>query len=130
VTPLVSATKALADPNRVRVLSALRAGELCVCELCDALNLTQSTLSTHLQVIREADLVTTRKVGKWNYYAIAPQAKCLLDSLFGFFAASLATDRKLTTDARRLKERLALREEGACCVGFTCGKPAKKRGTK
>ncbi|HTH50165.1 MAG TPA: metalloregulator ArsR/SmtB family transcription factor [Candidatus Limnocylindria bacterium] len=126
MTPLVLVSKALSDPNRVRILAILREGELCVCELCDALKLTQSTLSTHLQVIRKAELVTTRKLGKWNYYAIAPQAKGLLDSLFGFFAPSLANDRKLATDARRLKSRLALREEGACCVGFECGTPASK----
>ncbi len=130
MTPLVSAAKALSDPNRVRILAMLRDGELCVCELCNALRLTQSTLSTHLQVIRKAELVTTRKLGKWNYYAIAPQAKRLLDSLFGFFAASLDSDRKLAADARRLKERLALREEGACCVGFACGTPARKGTTQ
>ena len=130
MTPLVSVAKALSDPNRVRILAMLRDGELCVCELCDALRLTQSTLSTHLQVIRQAALVTTHKRGKWNYYAIAPQAKWLLDSLFGFFAASLASDRKLVADARRLKERLALREAGACCVGFACGTPARKGTSK
>lgn len=130
MTPLVSAAKALSDPNRVRILAMLRDGELCVCELCDALRLTQSTLSTHLQVIRKAELVTTRKLGKWNYYAIAPSAKWLLNSLFGFFADSLASDRKLAVDARRLKSRLALREEGACCVGFACGTSTRKETTR
>ena len=57
---LVLAAKALADPTRVRVLAALRDGELCVCELSDVLDVTQSTLSTHLQVIRDANLVQTR----------------------------------------------------------------------
>jgi ArsR family transcriptional regulator len=127
---LVAVSKAIADPSRVRILSALRGGELCVCELCDALDMTQSTLSTHLQVIRAADLVTTRMVGKWNYYAIAPDAKRLLESLFDFFAPSLAADRKLTKDAARLKERLGLREGDACCVGFTCAKPSKKKASK
>ena len=61
---LVLAAKALADPTRVRVLAALRDGELCVCELSDVLDVTQSTLSTHLQVIRDANLVQTRKEGK------------------------------------------------------------------
>ena len=130
MTALLSSARAFADPTRVRILAALRDGELCVCELCDALHVTQSTLSTHLQVIRAAALVTTRRVGKWNYYAIAPEAGGLLDSVFGFFATTLAADRKLAADARRLKKRMALRERGACCVGFVCGKPAKRRATK
>ena len=127
MAPLVSAAKAFADPTRVRILAALREGELCVCELCEALDVTQSTLSTHLQVIRKAGLVVTRKEGKWSYYAIAPRMKHLVDSLFGSFAAALAADRKLETDACRLRQRLSLRKAGACCVGFVCGKPTKKR---
>lgn len=130
MTNLTSTAKAFADPNRVRILAALRGGELCVCELCDALRVTQSTLSTHLQVIRAADLVVTRKEGKWSYYAIAPRAKRLVDDLFGFFAPSLATDRRLEMDARRLRERLGLREAGACCVGCVCGKPTRRRNAK
>ena len=59
---LVLTAKALADATRVRILAALRGGELCVCELGDALGVTQSTLSTHLQVIREAGLVGTLTV--------------------------------------------------------------------
>ncbi len=61
---LVLLAKALTDPSRVRVLALLREQELCVCELCDVLGLTQSTLSTHLQVIRKAGLVSARKEGK------------------------------------------------------------------
>src|SRR5436305_228160 len=70
---LVLIGKALADATRVRILAALRGRELCVCELCDALEVSQSTLSTHLQVIRDAGLVQTRKQGKWTYYAPAPE---------------------------------------------------------
>ncbi len=120
---LVLAAKAFADPSRVRMLLALREGELCVCELCDALAVTQSTLSTHLQVIRRAGLVSARKQGKWMYYAIAPDAKRLLDSLARFYSRSLSTDATLRRDARKLRQRLSLRDDGACCVGFggRCG---------
>lgn len=123
VKELVLAAKAFADPSRVRILLALREGELCVCELCDALAVTQSTLSTHLQVIRRAGLVSARKQGKWMYYAIAPDAKRLLDSLTRFFSNSLAADATVRRDARKLRRRLSLRDDGACCVGFggRCG---------
>jgi ArsR family transcriptional regulator len=115
---LVLTAKAFADPSRVRILMALRDRELCVCELCDALAATQSTLSTHLQVIRKAGLVSARKQGKWMYYAIALNTKPLLDSLFRFFSDSLKTDAMLQRDAKKLRQRLSLRDNGSCCVGF------------
>jgi ArsR family transcriptional regulator len=115
---LILAAKAFADPSRVRVLMVLGDQELCVCELCDALALTQSTLSTHLQVIRKAGLVSARKQGKWMYYAIAPNARPLVSSLRQFFASSLNADPTLRQDAKKLRQRLSLRDQGACCVGF------------
>ncbi len=115
---LVLAAKAFADPSRVRIFMALRERELCVCELCDALGVTQSTLSTHLQVIRNAGLVSARKQGKWMYYAIAPGAKRLVNTFVRNFADSLKTDAALRRDEKKLSQRLALRNEGCCCVGF------------
>jgi ArsR family transcriptional regulator len=119
---LISAAKAFADPTRVRILSALREGELCVCEICDALGVAQSTLSTHLQVIRDAGLVSTRKEGKWMYYTIAPSAGRLVDSLFQFFSGSLKADATLRSDDKKLNQRLSMRDNGACCVGFAGSK--------
>lgn len=119
---LTLTAKAFADPTRVRLLSALLTGELCVCELCDALVVTQSTLSTHLRVIRDAGLLSARKDGKWMYYAIAPGARPLVETLFRFFTGPLSADRALREDGGRLKKRLALRDRGVCCVGFTGAK--------
>ena len=53
--------QAIADPTRVRILVALLQSELCVCELVDALEISQSTLSSHLQVLRQTGMVRTRK---------------------------------------------------------------------
>lgn len=116
---LVMAAKGLADPTRVRALAALREGELCVCEMSDALELTQSTLSTHLRVVREAGLVRTRKEGKWVYYALEPEAKRLIRAVFGYFANDLEVDPLLRRDQARLKVRLEERSGGACCRGFS-----------
>lgn len=118
VKDLISTAKALADPSRVRILVALRNQELCVCEICDALGITQSTLSTHLQVIRKAGLVSARKEGKWMYYTLQPQAARLLAALTQFYSDSINADAKVRRDAKRLSRRLALRDNGACCVGF------------
>ena len=76
---LIKTAKSLADSTRVRIVAALLERELCVCELCGSLRVTQSTLSTHLQVIRDAGLVSARKEGKWMYYAIQPDARVVLN---------------------------------------------------
>ena len=115
---LLLTSKALADPTRVRVLAALRKGELCVCELCDALAVSQSTLSTHLQVIRDAGLVSARKQGKWKYYAITPAAGRVVGTLFRLFGNSVTEDACLLRDGKRLSQRLSLRNNGTCCIGF------------
>lgn len=122
VEELTLTAKAFADLTRVRILTALRARELCVCELCDSLGVTQSTLSTHLQVIRDAGLVSSRKQGKWMYYAIEPNAVRLVDALFKFFSGSLKADATLRRDGKKLNQRLSLRDNGACCVGFADSK--------
>ena len=114
---LILTAKALADPTRVRILASLRGGELCVCELGDALGVTQSTLSTHLQVIREAGLVGTRKAGKWVYYSLEPASARLLDRVFAHFQAGMEKHRMLRRDTTRLAKRLAERDAGACCRG-------------
>src|SRR5690554_3221298 len=73
--------KALSDANRLRILLALQQGEWCVCELSYALELAQSTLSTHLQALRQAELVATRRQGKWIYYRLHPDIPSVLHLL-------------------------------------------------
>lgn len=62
--------KALADPVRTRIMHILSCGEVCVCELQQYFEITQSTLSHHLSILKKADLITTRKEGTWNYYSV------------------------------------------------------------
>jgi ArsR family transcriptional regulator, arsenate/arsenite/antimonite-responsive transcriptional repressor len=64
---VVAIARALSDPTRVRVVAALRNGELCVCELVDALVISQSSLSSHLQICRQVGVVATRKESRWIY---------------------------------------------------------------
>lgn len=61
---------ALGDPTRRRVLNLLRGGERTVAELTDALPVTQSAVSQHLRVLREAGLVTDRPQGRRRYYRV------------------------------------------------------------
>ena len=61
---------ALSEPLRVQILDLLRTKELCVCDLCEALEATQSKLSFHLKVLRENELVRSRQEGRWIYYSL------------------------------------------------------------
>ncbi|MBT2596533.1 metalloregulator ArsR/SmtB family transcription factor [Arthrobacter sp. ISL-72] len=69
--------KALADPNRLRLLSIVKAGEsgeACVCDLTEPMDLGQPTVSHHLKVLVEAGLLNREKRGTWAYYSLVPGA--------------------------------------------------------
>ena len=61
---------ALSDPLRLQILELLREQELCVCDLCDRLNVTQSKLSFHLKTLKDAALVRSRQESRWIYYSL------------------------------------------------------------
>lgn len=69
-TLIMAGFHALSDPLRMSVLELLRQQELCVCELCDRLNVNQSKLSFHLKTLKEAQLVQARQEGRWIYYSL------------------------------------------------------------
>lgn len=74
--------KAFGDENRLQILEMLRTGEKCACKLLDELHITQSTLSHHMKILCDAELVVGRKDGKWVHYSIdeagAERAQMLL----------------------------------------------------
>ena len=75
VAGLAQVFKALGDPVRLRLVSLIGAhqgGEVCVCELTDAFDLTQPTISHHLKVLREAGIITSERRGTWVYYRLEP----------------------------------------------------------
>jgi ArsR family transcriptional regulator len=74
---------ALSDETRLRILERLRRGERCVCELTDALDAAQSRLSFHLRILKDAGLVTDRRVGRWSYYGINVEALTEVGELAG-----------------------------------------------
>ena len=122
----VTFAKALADTTRLRVVAALRQRELCVCELCDALEATQSTLSTHLTLLREAGITGTRKEGKWIYYRLSDEAAPLIETFLRHFADA-KRDKRMRRDTDRVRQRLTLRENGCCNVGFKQHRVGQRR---
>lgn len=82
---IVAGFHALSDPLRVNVLELLRQHELCVCDLCDALGVSQSKLSFHLKTLREAGLVRSRQEGRWIYYSLDLQGFVVLEQYLAEF---------------------------------------------
>ncbi len=70
VDEIASGFHALSDPIRIKVLELLQQQELCVGGLCEALETSQSKLSFHLKVLKDAGLVHSRHEGRWIYYSL------------------------------------------------------------
>ncbi|MCW2695821.1 MAG: Transcriptional regulator, ArsR family [Modestobacter sp.] len=82
VVPLL---KALADPVRLRLVSLIASsatGEACVCDLNEAFDQTQATISHHLKVLHSAGVLDREKRGVWVYYAVRAQALAAVADLF------------------------------------------------
>lgn len=62
--------KALGDPNRLEIVRMLSDGEKCGCKLLERFEITQPTLSHHMRILVECDLVKDRKEGKWHHYSL------------------------------------------------------------
>lgn len=67
---LASIYKALGDETRLRILKMLAQNKRCVCEMIEPLGMSQPTVSHHLKILRQADLVIDVKKGKWTHYSI------------------------------------------------------------
>jgi ArsR family transcriptional regulator len=105
---LAAVYRALADDTRLRILSLLASGEVCVCHIHGGLRLPQPTISRHLAYLRKSGLVTARRDGVWMHYRLAtglsPIVQQVLDS-----ALHALTHAEVTSDdaARMQKERAA-----------------------
>lgn len=108
---IVTFSKALADPTRWRIVRLVMDQALCVCELADILEMPQSSVSSHVQIIRKAGLLESEKCGKWTYFQIHGDYRKLVQSLAKFFSES---DNLIQTDSARSLERLAQRETSCC----------------
>jgi len=110
--------KVLSDETRLRVFNLfIKSGKnLCVCELMDALQLPQYSISKALTVLRSADFFTTEKEGTWVYYTLTKDDP-LNKNLFNFLKNYLSNEIFLE-DKSRLNNRLKLREKDRCVIGI------------
>ena len=99
----------IADPTRLRLLRLLYGQELCVCELVDAVQLPQYTVSRHLRELRHVGLVEATRRGRWMHYRISAAAtrSPLHQDLLKLLDVHLRTRPEASRDDRRLGTRLA-----------------------
>ena len=113
--------KALSDASRLRVIVSLAGvDELCVCQVTEMLGLAPATVSRHLNVLQNANLVLSRKDSRWVYYRLSDDFPPLLRQ---WLMKSLSPSREAADDRKRLEDMLA------CGVETQC-KPRSNRRTR
>jgi len=119
MTEPVEIFKSLGDETRLRLVNLfLQADEeLCVCEMADALDLPQYQISKHLTILKSAGLLLAKRKGTWVYYSVDREESPLLRDLLKVLSRHLS-QQQFAADAAKLAQRLALREDGKCVVGF------------
>ena len=100
--PVDRVFRAFADPTRLRILSLLLRGELCVCDLVNTLDAPQPTASRHLAYLRKAGLVEARRDGLWMYYKLAPARNAMHKKLIECLGCCLQGLPQLAKDAKQL----------------------------
>lgn len=108
-------TKALSDRTRLRIISALKGGELCVCQVVELLGLAPSTISRHLHVLSASGLIRSRKDTRWVYYRLAGTGspKKAAEAL-KWVAGALSGDASILEDSQALKKITRVSREALC----------------
>lgn len=108
-------TKALSDANRVRMLLALRDGELCACQLTELLGLAPSTMSKHLSILYQAQLVNSRKEGRWVYFSLpGKEASSSIRTALEWVNSSLLDSEQADADSKKLEAVLKIDPTELC----------------
>jgi ArsR family transcriptional regulator len=101
---IVQLFKGLSDSIRLRIFYVLAVeGELCVCHLTDGLKLPQSTVSRHLNILKQSGLIASERKGKWVYYHLIV-GEPFVQNQAEFIRTHAIHDEQLQTDLKNLKE--------------------------
>ena len=101
---LVKVFKALSDETRIRLLKLLQQRELCVCELIQALDMTQSRVSRNLGILKNAGLVKDRRDGLWVHYSLNEEAKPQIQRLLSVLNDTCNDDKTIVKDMAELSK--------------------------
>jgi ArsR family transcriptional regulator len=111
IRPLARVFRALGDETRVRIVALLVHGELCVCHVERALDLSQPNCSRQLGILKSAGIVDSRRDGSWVYYRLAEQAYASVTDVLAVLAKTFRAERSLRVDHARLQKLVG---PGAC----------------
>ena len=106
--------KALSDETRLRILKLLEHGELCVCDLTAALDMTQPNVSFHLGILREAGLIKDRKAGRWSYYEL--DFSDIMNRVVVLTTLERLGGSVTSDDRSRLVRFMELKQNGKACA--------------
>lgn len=96
--------KALGDRNRLRIMKMLEVKAMCVCEITAILNLAPSTVSKHLSLLHDADLIEDKKEGKWVNYSLPEESRIpLVSEMLKLLRRSLEDDPEILVDREKAK---------------------------
>ncbi len=116
---LSSIFKALSDETRLRIVKLLENGELCVCHIVAAVDMSQSRISFHLKILKDAGLVKDRREGRWMRYRL--NESDLFKRLLFLSISERVKNEEMAGDRERLEAFIASRPQefaglaAACC---------------
>jgi ArsR family transcriptional regulator len=120
--------RAFSDRTRLRILYLLQAGECCVGNLVEILELEQPSVSRHLAYLRRAGLVSVRKAGLWAYYSLAAPQTPFHQKLLECLGCCFSEVPEIQADQR---SAAAVRSSGGCCPDTERSEPRRSsRGKK
>jgi ArsR family transcriptional regulator len=114
VDDLDAVFKGFADPTRIRILSVLAAGELCVCDIVDILRLPQPAVSRHLAYLRRMGLVEATREWKFAHYRLAAPEHAVHQNLLNCVRTCFRGIDSLDAERRQAEARVRARASEPC----------------
>lgn len=110
---LVKLFKALSDPNRFRIVSALmHNSELCACQVTELLQITGASVSRHLSLLKDSKLLSSRKDGRWIFFRLTQNQE--FGPLIEWINTKIESDPQIKIDIKTLEKILAVDPEEIC----------------
>ncbi len=115
VKTTVDIFKSLADETRLRLLLLLQGrAELCVCDLMQALDMKQSTVSRHLAYLKKNGWLQDRRGGVWMYYSLKKDLSPMLQAELVLIISTLSNTKTCQTDQERLNSYIETKDTSSC----------------
>lgn len=86
--------KAIAEPNRMKIIHLLSSGTMCACDVLDYFDFTQPTLSYHMKRLEKAQIISVEKRGQWHYYTLEAT---FMEEILGTMKALLSENEEQTS---------------------------------